>query len=207
MVFFGMQLSPPTVKCDSLQTEAVVVLVYRICYCYSFQTCSVSMPTWIYCARNIGDFTVLHPSAHRAWQEPTASDPATPTMTRVEDGRKKEVSPIKTALGGEPWTQRTRWESFCCTDCAFPLASLQRDERDKQKSISQSCFACSPQGAWSLGYIFPPCSVRPRNVCAASLYLKEVGFFSQAEECLGYISIYFFWISIFSARCFERQGG
>lgn len=85
---FAIQLSPPIQEC---RYEAVIV-VSDMSFPAPGQARGFYAYTNMPCA-HIGDFTVLHPSAHRAWQEPTASDPATPTMTRVEDGRKEKSLP------------------------------------------------------------------------------------------------------------------
>lgn len=75
VLFVLVQLSLPIPKSDSPRLRRWSSW-YRKCHCYSSRYARFYACIGILCALS-GDFTVFHPSAHRAWQKPTAPDPAT----------------------------------------------------------------------------------------------------------------------------------
>ena len=116
----------------------------------------------------------------------SSGDRAAPTMTRVEDGREMNALPENRYIWGGPVNaaRSTGRESFFFF--FFPFASRGRalppvllrceeaeEQKKKKRKEKKSCFACSLQGAWSLGYIFPPCPAATLQMLLVSVWRKK----------------------------------
>lgn len=147
----------------------------------------------------------------------SSGDRAAPTMTRVEDGREMNALPENRHIWGGPVNaaRSTGKESFFFffsfsfkgPSSSSRVASVWRGGGAKKK---KSCFACSLQGAWSLGYIFPPCPAATLQMLLVSVWGKKCACVWGGGGISPFLSHYFqhypfFWF-VFHARCFERQG-